>query len=65
VENTFGKGIVSGIEAARGERSGERASACGAAHSVLEKRTGRRGANGPDWYAGYMVAEQTGKELAQ
>ena len=34
-----------------------------AAHGEHEKRTGQRDANWPDWYAEYMVAEQTGKEL--
>ena len=37
-----------------------------AAHGEHEKRTGgQRDANWPDWYAAYMVAEQTGKELPQ
>jgi catechol 2,3-dioxygenase-like lactoylglutathione lyase family enzyme len=31
-----------------------------AAHGEHEKRTGQRDANWPDWYAAYMVAEQTG-----
>ena len=30
-----------------------------AAHGEHEKRTGQRDANWPDWYAAYMVAEQT------
>jgi catechol 2,3-dioxygenase-like lactoylglutathione lyase family enzyme len=34
-----------------------------AAHGEHEKRTGQRDANWPDWYAAYMVAEQTGAEL--
>jgi catechol 2,3-dioxygenase-like lactoylglutathione lyase family enzyme len=34
-----------------------------AAHGEHEKRTGQRDVNWPDWYAAYMVAEQTGKEL--
>src|SRR5262245_43076592 len=34
-----------------------------AAHGEHEKRTGRRDANWPDWYADYMVAEQAGTEL--
>ncbi|MGA3049079.1 MAG: VOC family protein [Terracidiphilus sp.] len=34
-----------------------------AAHGVHEKRTGQRDANWPDWYAAYMVAEQSGREL--
>ena len=34
-----------------------------AAHGEHEKRTGQRDANWPDWYAEYMVTEQTGKEL--
>ena len=33
------------------------------AHGEHEKRTGQRDANWPDWYAAYMVAEQSGKEL--
>lgn len=36
-----------------------------AAHGEHEKRTGERDANGADWYAEYMVAEQAGKELPQ
>src|ERR1700733_5052542 len=36
-----------------------------AAHGEHEKRTGKRDANWPDWYAAYMVAEQSGKELPQ
>ena len=35
------------------------------AHGQHEKRTGERDANWPDWYAEYMVAEQSGKELPQ
>ena len=33
------------------------------AHGEHEKRTGQRDANWPDWYAAYMVAEQSGQEL--
>jgi catechol 2,3-dioxygenase-like lactoylglutathione lyase family enzyme len=33
------------------------------AHGEHEKRTGQRDANWADWYAAYMVAEQSGKEL--
>src|SRR5213594_4203137 len=36
-----------------------------AAHGQHEKRTGLRDANWPDWYAEYMAAEQSGKELPQ
>ena len=36
-----------------------------AAHSEHEKRTGQRDANWSDWYAAYMAAEQSGKELPQ
>jgi catechol 2,3-dioxygenase-like lactoylglutathione lyase family enzyme len=36
-----------------------------AAHGEHEKRTGQRDANWPEWYAAYMVAEQTGKEPPQ
>ena len=36
-----------------------------AAHGVREKRLGQRDANWPDWYAAYIVAEQSGKELPQ
>jgi len=36
-----------------------------AAHGLHEKRTGQRDENWPDWYAAYMVAEQSGKELPQ
>ena len=35
------------------------------AHGEHEKRIGQRDANWPDWYAAYMVAEQTGEELPQ
>jgi catechol 2,3-dioxygenase-like lactoylglutathione lyase family enzyme len=34
-------------------------------HGEHEKRTGETDANGPDWYAKYMVTEQTGTELPQ
>src|SRR5262249_16659755 len=33
------------------------------AHGEHEKRIGAADANWPDWYAAYMVAEQSGKEL--
>jgi catechol 2,3-dioxygenase-like lactoylglutathione lyase family enzyme len=33
------------------------------AHGKHEERTGERDENWPDWYAEYMVAEQSGKEL--
>jgi len=36
-----------------------------AAHGEHEKRLGQRDANWPEWYAAYMVAEQSGKELPQ
>jgi catechol 2,3-dioxygenase-like lactoylglutathione lyase family enzyme len=36
-----------------------------AAHGEHEKRIGQRDDNWPDWYAAYMVAEQSGKELPQ
>ena len=36
-----------------------------AAHGLHEKRIGQRDANWPDWYAAYIVAEQSGKELPQ
>jgi catechol 2,3-dioxygenase-like lactoylglutathione lyase family enzyme len=36
-----------------------------AAHGLHEKRIGQRDDNWPDWYAAYMVAEQTGGELPQ
>ena len=49
-----------------GERSGERASACGGRpRRAREAHGGQRDANWPDWYAAYMVAEQAGKELPQ
>jgi predicted enzyme related to lactoylglutathione lyase len=35
------------------------------AHGEHEKRTGRRDANWADWYAAYMVAEQSSTELPQ
>ncbi|HEU4619257.1 MAG TPA: VOC family protein [Gammaproteobacteria bacterium] len=34
-----------------------------AAHGEHEKRTGQRDADWPDWYAAYLVAEQSGDEL--
>jgi hypothetical protein len=34
-----------------------------AAHGEHEKRTGQHDADWPDWYADYMVSEQTGKPL--
>jgi catechol 2,3-dioxygenase-like lactoylglutathione lyase family enzyme len=34
-----------------------------AAHGEHERRTGQRDANWPDWYAAYLVAEQTGEAL--
>ena len=36
-----------------------------AAHGEHEKRTGQRDANWSDWYASYMVAEQSGAELPE
>ena len=36
-----------------------------AAHGEHEKRIGQRDENWPDWYAAYMVAEQTGEKLPQ
>ena len=36
-----------------------------AAHGEHEKRTGERDVNWPEWYAAYMVAEQSGSELPQ
>jgi catechol 2,3-dioxygenase-like lactoylglutathione lyase family enzyme len=36
-----------------------------AAHGEHEKRTGQYDANWADWYAAYMVAEQSGKPLPQ
>ena len=36
-----------------------------AAHGEHEKRTGQHDANWADWYAAYMVAEQSGQELPQ
>jgi catechol 2,3-dioxygenase-like lactoylglutathione lyase family enzyme len=33
------------------------------AHGEHEKRTGQRDENWPEWYAAYMAAEQSGKEL--
>ena len=36
-----------------------------AAHGEHEARTGEADADWPDWYARYMVAEQTGQELPQ
>jgi catechol 2,3-dioxygenase-like lactoylglutathione lyase family enzyme len=34
-----------------------------AAHGEHEKRTGKQDANWPDWYADYIVREQTGQQL--
>jgi hypothetical protein len=36
-----------------------------AAHGQHEKRTGQRDTNWPDWYAEYMVREQSGEQLPQ
>lgn len=36
-----------------------------AAHGEHEKRTGGHDENWPDWYATYLAAEQSGKELPQ
>ena len=36
-----------------------------AAHGEHEKRIGQPDANWPDWYAAYMVAEQSGEKLPQ
>jgi catechol 2,3-dioxygenase-like lactoylglutathione lyase family enzyme len=36
-----------------------------AAHGEHEKRLGQRDENWPDWYASYMAAEQSGKDLPQ
>src|SRR5262249_450659 len=36
-----------------------------AAHGEHEKRIGKADANWPDWYAAYMVAEQTGAKLPE
>ena len=36
-----------------------------AAHGEHEKRLGQRDENWPDWYAQYIVSEQTGKPLPQ
>jgi len=36
-----------------------------AAHGQHEKRIGAADPNWPDWYAEYMVREQTGEELPQ
>jgi hypothetical protein len=33
------------------------------AHGHHEERTGEEDANWPDWYAEYMVKEQSGEEL--
>ena len=33
------------------------------AHGEHEKRTGEYDENWPDWYAAYMVAEQSGTQL--
>jgi catechol 2,3-dioxygenase-like lactoylglutathione lyase family enzyme len=35
------------------------------AHGEHEKRLGKRDENWPEWYASYMAAEQSGKELPQ
>jgi hypothetical protein len=34
-----------------------------AAHGEHEKRMGKRDENWPDWYAEYMLREQSGEEL--
>ena len=48
-----------GIDLAQALRRAE------AAHGEHEKRTGKRDENWPEWYAAYMVAEQSGNELPQ
>jgi hypothetical protein len=35
------------------------------AHEQHEKRTGQSDANWPDWYAEYMVREQSGEDPPQ
>jgi hypothetical protein len=35
------------------------------AHELHEKRLGQSDANWPDWYAEYMVREQSGEEVPQ
>jgi catechol 2,3-dioxygenase-like lactoylglutathione lyase family enzyme len=49
----------SGNDLARALRRAE------AAHGEHEKRIGKADPDWPDWYAGYMVAEQSGQELPQ
>jgi len=49
--------FVSANDLARALRRAE------AAHGEHEKRTGQRDAKWADWYAAYMVAEQSGEEL--
>jgi hypothetical protein len=44
---------------------GQSTSAHSKIHGEHEKHTRQRDANWPDWYAAYMVAEQSGKELPQ
>ena len=39
--------------------------ACLGSHGEHEKRVGQRDANWTDWYAAYMVAEQSGKQFPQ
>jgi hypothetical protein len=36
-----------------------------AAHGEHEKRIGQRDENWPEWYAAYMVAEQSGGKLPE
>jgi SAM-dependent methyltransferase len=55
----FAFSLVSGENLASALRRAE------AAHGQHEKRTGQRDANWANWYAAYIVAEQTGQELPQ
>jgi catechol 2,3-dioxygenase-like lactoylglutathione lyase family enzyme len=58
----FGPGATSFDSASDLAKAFRRAEA---AHGEHEKRTGQRDANWPEWYAAYLVAEQSGKELPQ
>ena len=58
----FGPGVTSFDSASDLASAFRRAEA---AHGEHEKRLGHRDENWPDWYAAYMVAEQSGKPLPQ
>src|SRR5207248_342781 len=56
----FGTGVTTYASAGDLSQALRRAEA---AHGKHEARTGQRDLNWPDWYAEYMVREQSGEEL--